>query len=50
MEPIPSKAAQSVLGAVYAIWLRMGIPENLQVDNEIIFFGSPIYPRGMGQS
>lgn len=49
MEPIPSKAAQSVLGAVYAIWLRMGIPENLQVDNEMAFFGSPTYPRGMGQ-
>lgn len=48
MEPIPSKAAQSVLDAVYAIWLRMGIPENLQVDNEMAFFGSPAYPRGMG--
>ncbi len=48
MEPIPSKAAQSVLDAAYAIWLRMGIPENLQVDNEMAFFGSPAYPRGMG--
>ena len=27
---------------------RMGIPENLQVDNEMAFFGSPIHPRGMG--
>ena len=25
----------------------MGIPENLQVDNERAFFGSPAYPRGM---
>jgi len=48
IEPIPSRAAQSVLDAVYAIWLRMGIPENLQVDNEMAFFGSPAYPRGMG--
>jgi putative transposase len=48
IEPITSRAAQSVLGAVYAIWLRMGIPENLQVDNEMAFFGSPAYPRGMG--
>lgn len=39
IEPIPSRAAQSVLDAVYAIWLRMGIPENLQVDNEMAFFG-----------
>ena len=43
-----SKAAQSVLGAVYAVWLRMGIPENLQVDNELAFYGSPTHPRGMG--
>jgi transposase InsO family protein len=48
IEPIVSRAAQNVLDAVYAIWLRMGIPDNLQVDNEMAFFGSPIYPRGMG--
>ncbi len=48
IEPMPSRAAQSVLDAVYAVWLRMGIPENLQVDNEMAFFGSPIHPRGMG--
>ena len=48
MEPIPSKSAQSILDAIYAVWQRMGIPENLQVDNEIAFFGSPVYPRGMG--
>lgn len=48
IEPMPSKTAQSVLDAVYAVWKRMGIPENLQVDNEIAFFGSPIHPRGMG--
>jgi len=48
IEPITSRAAQSVLDAVYAIWLRMGIPGNLQVDNEMAFFGSPVYPRGMG--
>jgi transposase InsO family protein len=48
IEPMPSKAAQSILDAVYAVWLRMGLPKNLQVDNEIAFFGSPAYPRGMG--
>jgi putative transposase len=48
IEPIPSRAAQRILDAVYAIWLRMGIPENLQVDNEMSFFGSPAHPRGMG--
>jgi putative transposase len=48
IEPMPSKAAQSVLDAVYAVWLRMEIPENLQVDNEMAFYGSPTHPRGMG--
>jgi len=48
IEPMPSKAAQSVLDAVYALWLRLGIPENLQVDNELAFYGSPTHPRGMG--
>ena len=46
--PMPSRAAQSVLDAVYAVWMRLGIPENLQVDNEMAFFGSPAHPRGMG--
>jgi putative transposase len=48
IEAMPSKAAQSVLDAVYAVWLRLGIPENLQVDNELAFYGSPTHPRGMG--
>ena len=48
IEAMPSKAAQSILDAVYAVWLRMGIPENLQVDNELAFYGSPTHPRGMG--
>ena len=48
VEPMSSRAAQSVLDAVYAVWKRLGIPENLQVDNEMAFFGSPTHPRGMG--
>jgi len=48
IEPIVSKAAQNVVDAVYAVWHRLGIPDNLQVDNEMAFFGSPAYPRGMG--
>jgi len=48
IEPLSTKAAQSILNAVYAVWLRMGIPENLQVDNELAFYGSPTHPRGMG--
>lgn len=48
VEPILSRSAQSVLAAVYGIWQRMGIPENLQGDNELAFFGSPAHPRSMG--
>jgi hypothetical protein len=48
IEPMPSRTAQNILDAVYAVWLRMGIPENLQADNELAFFGSPAHPRGMG--
>jgi putative transposase len=48
IEPMLSKAAQSILDAVYAVWMRMGIPDHLQVDNEMAFFGSAKYPRGMG--
>jgi transposase InsO family protein len=48
IEPMPSRAAQSVLDAVFAVWMRMGLPENLQVDNELAFYGSPTHPRGMG--
>ncbi len=48
IEPMPSKGAQSVLDAVYGLWLRMGIPDHLQVDNELAFYGSPTHPRGMG--
>ena len=48
IEPLSSRAAQSILDAVYAVWLRMGLPENVQVDNEWAFFGSPTHPRGMG--
>ncbi len=48
IEPMPSRGAQSVLDAVYAVWKRMGIPDDLQVDNEMAFFGSPVHPRGMG--
>lgn len=48
IEPMPFRDAQSILDAVYAVWMRMGIPENLQVDNELSLYGSPTHPRGMG--
>lgn len=48
IEPLPSKKAQNIVNGFWAIWLRLGIPENLQVDNALSYFGSHRYPRGMG--
>jgi putative transposase len=48
VEPLQSRKGQSIIDGFWAIWARMGIPENIQVDNEMSFFGSPTHPRGMG--
>ena len=48
LEPVPSKTGQDVINAFWAIWSRIGIPQNLQVDNELSYFGSHRHPRGMG--
>lgn len=46
--PSLSKSGQSVIDGFWAIWQRMGIPDNVQVDNEMSFYGSRRHPRGMG--
>jgi putative transposase len=43
-----SKTGQALLDGFWGIWKRMGIPDNLQVDNAMSFFGSPKHPRAMG--
>ena len=43
-----TKAGQDILDGFWAIWKRLGIPTNIQVDNAMTFFGSPTHPRGMG--
>lgn len=48
VQPSLSRDGQSVFSAFWAIWMRLGIPRNLQVDNAMGFFGSPTHPRGMG--
>lgn len=48
LHPSASKAGQSLLDGFWEIWKRLGIPENVQVDNAMSFFGSPRHPRGMG--
>jgi len=44
-----SKSGQDVLNGTWAIWSRLGIPNNLQVDNAMSFLGSPRYPRALSQ-
>jgi len=48
VQPILSKSSQNVINAIWLIWQRLGIPKNLQMDNEMSFYGSQRYPRGMG--
>jgi transposase InsO family protein len=48
VEPLPSYSAQHTIDGFWANWRRLGIPRNLQVDNAMVFYGSPSHPRGMG--
>ena len=44
-----SKSGEDVLDGTWTIWSRLGIPDNLQVDNAMPFLGSPRYPRALSQ-
>lgn len=46
--PASSKAGQSVIDGFWSIWKRLGMPNNIQIDNALSFFGSWKHPRGMG--
>lgn len=48
LNPLLSKAGQHTLDAIWSSWCRLGIPQNVQVDNELVFYGSRQHPRGMG--
>jgi putative transposase len=48
LHPSISKFGQSILDGIWAIWTCMGIPNHIQVDNAMSFFGSPTHPRGVG--
>ena len=48
LHPSPSKSGQIVIDGLWNVWQRMGIPERIQIDNAMSFFGSPAHPRGMG--
>jgi len=48
LHPSPTKSGQMILDGFWGAWKRMGIPDRIQVDNAMSFFGSPTHPRGMG--
>ena len=48
LHPDLCRSGQAILDGFWAIWKRMGIPNHVQVDNAMSFFGSPTHPRGMG--
>jgi transposase InsO family protein len=48
LHPSLSKSGQMILDGFWGAWKRMGIPERVQIDNAMSFFGSPTHPRGMG--
>ena len=46
--PSLSMASQAVLDGFWSAWKRIGIPDRVQIDNALSFFGSRRHPRGMG--
>lgn len=48
IEPLIQRDSQHTIDAFWAIWRRLGLPEHLQVDNDMVFYGSPAHPRRMG--
>jgi putative transposase len=40
---------KDVYRSVHNVWKRLGLPRYAQFDNAMEFYGSPAYPRGMGQ-
>lgn len=48
VEPVLQKGGQVIVNAWWAIWRRLGLPDHQQVDNEMVFYGSPLHPRSMG--
>lgn len=49
VQPVLQRAGQNTVDAVWSTWKRLGMPEHHQIDNEMVFYGSPTHPRGMGQ-
>lgn len=46
--PVPSRAGQATVDALWATWHRLGCPAAVQADNAWVFVGSPAHPRALG--
>lgn len=47
--PIRNRSTEAVVPALWETWVRLGIPRVQQLDNELVFFGSRLHPRGLSQ-
>lgn len=47
--PLRSRATEDVVSALWTCWQALGTPKFWQVDNELVFWGSRRYPRGLSQ-
>ena len=48
VEPVRSKASAGIVRSIANFWTSHGIPDALQMDNELAFRGSNRYPRSFG--
>jgi putative transposase len=46
--PVRTKASAGIVRSIADFWARHGIPDALQMDNELAFRGSNRYPRSFG--
>lgn len=49
VNPVRNKASLGVVNAVVRFWKQFGIPDYLQMDNELSFRGSNRYPHNFGK-
>jgi len=47
--PIRGRSNDVVVPALWESWVRLGFPLIQQFDNELVFFGSRLHPRGLSQ-
>lgn len=48
VKAVRTKSSDGITDAIACFWKNHGIPDALQMDNELSFRGSNLYPRGFG--